>query len=545
MARNGDNPALWDGSRWLSFGELRELASRAGGYLRGLGAQDQDRVLIACSNSPEFRVLELAVICEGMVRVALSSRLHVQEIIRIAADCDARIVVCDADRASGLAEALQQRGGIQPTIVAVGETRDAPRTAGPDPSGTNPPAGPIHRFDIGGLRRHGTSTSSPTTGSSDLVMLMYSSGSTGQPKAIPVTNRAWIAQTTLAGVCLPPIGPGDVVLAAAPMSHFGGSIGLDCTVRGAATVTMSTFRPADVFEAMERHFVTVLPLIPVMLRDLALAPEAAPQPQTRAVPYGGSGVSVDTLALAEKLFPGALHQFYGLAEALAPIASLSGAEHSRAVQRLGDPSTAEDANRVLSSAGRPLAEVEVRIGPRGDTREGPQEIYVRGDTVMTGYLGHAQEPAISAGSWFPTGDLGTLSADGLLTIAGRAKETIITGGFNVQPSEVEKVIEQLPGVAAAAVLGMPHPRWGEAVTAFVERSPRTGPAPQIEALDITAFCRAHLADYKKPKSVTFVDRLPRNSTGKIDRSALRNALAERGGDQSEPHTQGKEASCRL
>lgn len=538
MSRNQNNPALWDGTKWLSFHELHSLVIRAGGYLRSLGAKTQDRVVIACSNSPEFRILELAVIVEGMVRVALSARLHPREIASIAADSGASVVICDPRQALAIAGCLRREPAIPPALVAVGTVgQDSEPVVSPSLLAEEfPVAGvPFHGLTIDRLQHYAGSPQRPTIAASDTVMLMYSSGTTGTPKGIPVTHEAWMAQTTLAGVCLPPIGPHDVVLAVAPMSHFGGSIGLDCTIRGAATVTMADFKPQEIFESIDKHAVTVLPLIPIMLRDLSLSPAATPRPQLRAVPYGGSGISVDTLIMAEKLFPGALHQFYGLAEALAPISSLSGAEHSRAVERHGDLQSRDEAIRILSSAGRPLAEIEVRIGDPGEPAAGNREIFVRGKTVMQGYVGQAKESASNlANGWFATGDLGTVNADGYLMIAGRASQTIISGGFNVHPAEVERIIEQLPGVAAAVVIGLPHDRWGEAVTAIIERGTVNDAQDPIQAADVASICLSHLASYKKPKTVFFVDRLPRNSTGKIDRAAIDlTSLCE----EPQPHSQ--------
>ncbi|MBU3869125.1 AMP-binding protein, partial [Streptomyces sp. 4503] len=352
----------------------------------------------------------------------------------------------------------------------------------------------------------------PAPAPADLAMLMYSSGTTGRPKGAIVTHGSWVAQTTRALGELPPIGLGDVVLAVAPMSHFGGSIGLDCAVRGAATVTMPHFDARAVLEAVETFGVTVLPLAPIMLERVARAAGGAARAPhgVRSVPYGGSPIGAEALELAECVFPGALTQFYGLAEALAPLTVLSPADHASGVPgRLG-------------SAGRPVTGVALRLVG--------EEIVVRADTVTTGYWNRPELTAeVLREGWFHTGDLARVDADGYVHLVGRSSEMIVTGGFNVYPAEVERVIARVDGVREAAVVGMPHPVWGEGVTAAVvlDDGRRTGTPGEDVLAAIAHACAAALADYKKPVAVHAVPGIPRNAAGKTDRKTLRQTLSDR------------------
>ncbi|GAA2069328.1 long-chain fatty acid--CoA ligase [Streptomyces albiaxialis] len=495
------HPATGSAAGWLTFAQVAELARTAVARLAVLGAGPGDRVVLALPNSVLLRVLDRAVLGSGLVRVALSPRLHPREIAGIAADCGARVVCCTPGAEQAVRAALAH-AGASAAVTACAD--DAPgRTGSPvltpavlAAASTPPPPG------------------WPAPAPADIAMLMYSSGTTGRPKGVVVTHGTWAAQTVRALGVLPPVGPGDVVLAVAPMSHFGGSIGLDCAVSGAATVTMSRFDAGAVLDAVEAYGVTVLPLAPVMLERIAraAAPRTAPVPGIRAVPYGGSPLGAEALAPAAEVFPGALTQFYGLAEALAPLTVLAPADHDSGVPGR------------LASAGRVADGVELRLADG--------EIEVRGDTVMAGYWNRPELTAAAfRDGWFRTGDLAEIDADGYVRLTGRSGETIVTGGFNVQPAEVERVLAPVAGVREAAVVGLPHPEWGEGVTAAVvlDGGPRTGTPGEDVLAALARACAGALAGYKKPVAVHAVPEIPRNAAGKTDRAALRKLLTGRSG----------------
>ncbi|WP_406348643.1 acyl--CoA ligase [Streptomyces sp. NBC_00144] len=516
----GDRPALRSAPAgpgracdWLTFSEVAELAGAAIAHLVEHGAAFGDRVVLALPNSMVLRILDRAVLGSGLVRVALSPRLHAREIADIALDCGARAVCCSPGAAEEIGAALT---AVESAAVVIGCADGTPHpglppaTLTPASLAASPPSPPVTPRPTASR----TGAPWPAPAPSDIAMLMYSSGTTGRPKGAVVTHRTWVAQTRRALRALPLAGPGDVVLAVAPMSHFGGSIGLDCAVNGAATVTMSRFEPRAVLEAVERYGVTVLPLAPIMLERLAHAAVgvAGPLRGVRVVPYGGSPISAESLALAEKLFPGALTQFYGLAEALAPLTVLSPADHATGVPGR------------LASAGRVSTGVELRLVDG--------EIVVRSDTVMTGYWNRPElTAAVLSDGWFRTGDLAHLDPDGYVHLNGRSSDMIVTGGFNVHPAEVERVIAGVPGIRDVAVVGMPHPVWGEGVTAAVVLDgDRWGAADDVADRDvilagINRACRSAIAGYKKPVAVHRIPEIPRNAAGKTDRKALRHLLS--------------------
>ncbi len=514
---------------WWTFAELARVTTLLTDGLRDLGVRRGDRVVAALDNRPELVALDHAIWRLGAVRVALSARLHGAEVAWIAGDCEARLVLCEGRHL----DAVDGRSAWPAASVVRSLPPDGPYAltdalgvAVPDVSGAD------------GSRGHDDPVTVSATAvgirPDDVAALMYTSGSTGRPKGAIATHRAWVAMMTALAAELPPVGPGNVVLHVAPMSHFGGAVGHACTFRGAAVVTMPRFAPQRVLDALRTQDVTVLPLVPTMLRALVERVEAAGggeggegrplptpvAPHLRAIAYGGSASSPELLHRAGHVFGEVLHQFYGSSEAMVPLTALSARDHVVPED--------EPLPRRLGSAGRPtpLSDVRLVTADGTDARTGTVgEIVVRGPTVSPGYWTPGQPrdavdapgPPPPGPGWFATGDLGVLDEDGYLYVVDRAKELIVTGGFTVYPREVERVIETLDPVADVAVVGIPHERWGEGVAALVV----VRPDATLTADEVVDVCRAHLADFKKPVHVEFVTALPHTSTGKVDRSALR------------------------
>ncbi|WP_135458789.1 class I adenylate-forming enzyme family protein [Mycobacterium sp. DL99] len=480
--------------QWLTFSDVGERARTATALFAEHGAGSGDRVMLVLPNSMILRILERAVLGSGLVRVALSPRLHPREIAAIALDCEARIVCCTNETRNAIATALEEVRWSAALFVC--DDQPSPGTVSPASLKARPTAPELDW---------------PAPEPDDIAMLMYSSGTTGAPKGAVVTHRSWVAQTNRALDQLPPLGPEDVVLAVAPMTHFGGSIGLDSAVCGAATVTMATFEPQSVLEAIDAFKVTVMPLAPVMLERIArtaVQSHCVPA-RLRVIPYGGSPISREALQLAHRTFPGTLVQFYGLAEALAPLTVLTPDDHSPAhPERLG-------------TAGQICRGVQLRIVD--------DEIVVRADTVMQKYWNRPELTAeVLSGGWFHTGDLARVDHDGYVHLLGRRTDVIISGGFNVHPAEVERVLAGLDEIREAGVVGLPHHEWGEGVTAAVVLEPASRGLDHQRLSDrIAEACAQHIAGYKKPVAVHIVDGLPRNAAGKLDRAALRHRLSHR------------------
>jgi acyl-CoA synthetase (AMP-forming)/AMP-acid ligase II len=297
------------------------------------------------------------------------------------------------------------------------------------------------------------------------------------------------------------------------MAHFGGSISLDATVMGCSTVTLRKFDPLEVIRAVEAHGITVLPLAPVMLTRLVaeVRRRGEPAPPIRRIPYGGSPMEPSDRVDAAITFPGALTQFYGLAEALAPLAILTPAEHDRGVEVF-----AEEPG-WLSSAGRLQPHVEARLSSG--------ELLVRTPTLMSGYWNREDltRAVLDEFGWLRTGDLAEFDEHDLLHVLGRTDDVIISGGFNILPGELERAMAGDPCIAEVAVAGVRDERWGRAAHAFVVLVDGCGSDGLLDRL--VQRCQRSLADFKKPVAVHIVPTIPRNLAGKVNRRALV-ALAE-------------------
>jgi acyl-CoA synthetase (AMP-forming)/AMP-acid ligase II len=472
----------------LTYAQVREDAHRAAAWLHAAGLKAGDRVVLAFDNRPEMVALERALAWWGFVRVAVSARLHPKEIAYIVDDCAAAAVFCEPR----LAEGVRARGIV---LVASARCEAAPHT-------------------LADVFTQGAQLQAPPRAHIEpqaLCSLMYTSGTTGRPKGAMNTHGAWHAMATNLRAILPPVGPGDVLLHAAPMSHFSGSVSSAYAASGAAIATLARFDPRCVVEQVKKVRATCMPMVPTMLNDLvrAMKDSGARMPaHLNVIPYGGSPIATRALIDARAALGPVLLQIYGASEALIPVTSLSPQAHAA-----GD----REAQR-LASAGVPHPRVALRLD---DAVDGVGEICVRGANVTHGYWNRPAETAdvLDDHGWYRTGDLGRIDEDGHVAIVGRKREMLISGGFNIYPAEVERVIADLDGVREVAVVGAPHPRWGEAVSAYIVREQG---APLTEQ-DVIDGCLAQLASYKKPLHVAFVDALPRTTTGKVDKLTLKDS----------------------
>lgn len=479
----------------MSYAELGQAARCFAGGLSELGARPGDRVVVLSANRPEFFVVDHGIAAGGYVRVPLSTRLHAREVAAIARDCEPGVVVVDAERQAGVVEALRD-AGLATRVVAL-----------------DPGAG---KADATYEELLGASAISPTRPDpEDLAWLPYTSGTTGEPKGVMLSHRAILACARNLMAELPAIETDDVVLHVAPLSHLSGYTGVAYTLRGAGQMTMRSFKPEATLAAVSEHRVTVLPMVPTMLNMLlpALETERWDTSSLHTILYAGSAIAPARLARLVKHLGEVFVQAYGLSEIPFPIAALSKRSHRFDID--------QELPARLGSAGRVSPFVAVRIvGPDGrEVPPGEQgEIHARSDTAMSGYWKRpgATADTLLKGGWVATGDVGRLE-DGYLHIVDRKKDMIVSGGFNVFPAEIENVISTLDAVAEVAVIGVPDQRWGETVKALVV--PEKGKSVTVE--DVDRVCRENIAAYKRPRSVEFLDHLPKTGSGKIQRHELR------------------------
>ncbi|MBV7586231.1 AMP-binding protein [Pseudomonas sp. PDM33] len=351
----------------------------------------------------------------------------------------------------------------------------------------------------------------------DVIWVGPTGGTTGLPKGVMNTHRS--VQTSFAHFMINTPYPADirpVNLAAAPMTHTAGMLSFPCTARGGTVVVITKPDPQLLLAAIPQYKVTEFFLPPTVIYRLLDIPELNKKvdfSSLRYFLYGAAPMSVEKLRQAIEVFGPVMMEGYGQTEAPGAIAHLTPGEH------FVDGAIAS--NERLSSVGRPnpLIRVEImsddnQILPQGETGE----ICVRGDLIMKGYYKDPQKTAETIiDGWLHTGDIGHLDADGYLHITDRKKDMIISGGFNVYPSEVEQVLWGHPAVQDCAVIGVPDEKWGESVKAVVELA--TGQS--VSAEELIALCKERLGSVKAPKTVDFIDALPRSPVGKVLKKDLR------------------------
>jgi len=348
------------------------------------------------------------------------------------------------------------------------------------------------------------------------VSIMSSGGTTGSPKGILLTEGSWSMSVATLEAHYPEEFP--VCLVAAPISHAAGTLALSLFGRGTKFVILPSFEPRGVMQAIQTHRVTQLFLPPTAVYMMLADPAHVEYDYSslRHFMYAGAPMSTQKLREAVQAFGPILTQFYGQMECPTAITCLTADHHSQA---LDDPEKA----KWLFSAGQPTKYVRVEfmdpdgnllpVGERG-------EIVVRSQVVFSGYVGAAESASNQSDGWHHTGDIGYRDAEGFVYIVDRLRDVIISGGFNVYPTEVEQVILSHRSVRDCAVVGAPDEKWGEAVTAVVELKD----GQSLTEDELIGFCRQSLSGVKAPKSVLFVDALPRSPVGKVLRRAVRDGF---------------------
>jgi len=458
--------------RSLTWSELDRQVSAVGAGLAAHGLVAGHRVALMAPNSVEFVVAYFAVLRAGFVAVPINPQLTDTELRAVLQDSGARVLIASHD--PGL-----------PGVHWVPCTPDGLR-------------------ELADVRP--TPVSSPQDAET-LAALLYTAGTSGEPKAVMLTHRALLAHLRHLEA-LDVVGPDTVVAAVLPLFHvFGLNAVLGSWVgSGGRLVIMDGFD--GFFDVLAAEQVTNLPLAPVLLDKIITDERSAGGLGSLSTVISGAAPLPEDLRTAFTERTGLrVEQGYGLTEA-APGVSAT----------LGGPLLGP------GHVGRPLPGVEIRIGDGSDLTE-PGEIAIRGDNLFSGYWPDGRDGPDPEG-WFRTGDIGYL-LDGELFLVDRSRELIIVNGFNVYPAEVEQAVAELDGVESVAVLGHPDPATGERVVAFV-----TGIGLTVEAVE--AHCAGRLAKFKRPSMITLVDELPRGATGKVQKGQLRLAL---GPDQSATESQ--------
>lgn len=495
----GHRPAvLGPGGQIQSWGEFVQSVARAAGMLAALGLRPGDRFGLIGRNSQLLFELMHAGYWYGAIPVPLNVRLAPAELAEILADAQVSLVAADAAHARAFLDAPLRRwadrllhldvagqGGCGSYMQLLAASQPAAAT---DPHEDQP------------------------------AVLLYTGGTTGRSKGVPLTHRNVVAnalQITSALGCR----EDDVYLHVAPMFHSADLIATAVTLHGGAHGFLPQFTPLDFARAVQTTGATRTMLAPTMLLAILDDDAAAqePMPTLRQLFYGSAPMAKPAIVRAMQRFPDVqLWQGYGLTETSPLLTVLSMDGHRQA---LANPGSGR-----LESAGQPLPGVDLRIaGPDGAALPPGQvgEVWARGPNVTSGYHGGAGEDAF-AGGWFRTGDIGRLDAAGFLTLLDRVKDMVITGGENVYSIEVESALLQHPAVREAAVIGVPDPRFGEALLAVVACQPGAG----LDVDSMVGHCRGLIGGYKIPRRLQLVDALPRTALGKVNKPALRKRFGE-------------------
>jgi len=494
-----DRLAIAHGPQKSTYARLNSRANRLANALSHLGIKQGDNIALLQYNYPETYESLFACFKLGCGAVPINFRLHPKEFAFIIDHSQAKAVILSPEFNESILEVRESIPNVRHLITlsrAQGELQD------------------YESLLSGGSDRFTDANVEPD----DLAWLFYTSGTTGLPKGAMLTHRNLVAMTMnfYADIC-PGFGPDDVALHAAPLSHGSGLYGLPNIGKGAANIILESksFDPELVFKTIQDHRVTNMFGAPTMVKLLidSAAVGRYDHGSMKALNYGGAPMLVEDLKEAMRKLGPCLVQLFGQAESPMTITYLSHRDHVLD----GTP----DQMRRLASAGIPRTDVEVKIFDREDRELPPGEmgeIVTRSDLVMKGYWRNPEATVETLRKgWLHTGDMGYLDEGGYLFIMDRSKDMIITGGENVYPREIEEVIVRHPAVREVAVIGVPDEKWGEAIKAVVSLNPGK-PATEEELI---AFCKDNMASYKKPKSVDFVDELPKNNYGKILKRELR------------------------
>ncbi len=501
-AATPDLPAIIETDDVTTFAELDATSSRVAQALRGDGVRPGDRVCYIGENAPSFLAVLYGASKAGAVPTALNVRLAVPEVEYILGNSRPSVVVLGRGQ-DRLAPAATAAPGVSRVVCLSGAT---PGTVGYDEwlDGIDP-TDPGHRRDP-----------------DETALMFYSSGTTGRPKGIELTG-ANLGQAIAPMQYLLELDTSSVALAPVPFFHISGlALSVVSIVNGSALLLVSPGSPADLLRILQEYAVTHAVAVPTVIQHLLALPEArtADWSRLRYLVYGASPMPEPLLREATEVLGCRFLQSYGLTESTGGVTMLSPEDH-----RPG-PGTAQR----LRSVGRPMPNVPLRIVDPVTLEDLPPgrrgEVLIGGGQVMRRYWDDPEGTAavLTPDGWLRTGDGGSMDTDGYLYLHDRLKDMIVSGGENVYPAEVESVLTGHPGVSQVAVVGVPSARWGEAPLAVVVRAA----TPEGQALDeegLIAWSREHLAHFKCPAAVRFVDALPVNASGKLLKTELRRRFA--------------------
>ncbi|MEO7339106.1 MAG: long-chain-fatty-acid--CoA ligase [Caldimonas sp.] len=490
--RQPDAVAITFGGTDLTWAGLAERVRRNAAAQRAAGLVPGDRVAVLDLNHPSCLELTLACAQVGTANAVVNFRLAPPEIVFVINDAKARILFVGPEFAAAV-EKMRDHLPTVERVIRVGGAEDEYEAwlAAQEPDARVHPAAP-----------------------GDCFIQLYTSGTTGFPKGAMLTHRSMLAHSRNASDGQD-LGSDSRVQIAMPLFHVGGtSYALIAINAGAHLFMMRMPDPAAALAMLEADKITHTFYVPALMAAMNQVPGAGERDYSalKALSYGASPMPLPVMRASLKLFPGVMQQVYGMTEQSGMVSVLGPDDHA-------DPAVAHR----LVSAGKPIhgVEIEIRdpatgeIVPIGE----PGEIWVRSEQVMGGYWGRpeATKATITEDGWLRSGDGGHVDADGYVYVTDRIKDMIISGGENIYPAEIERVLAEHPSLQDVAVIGVPDERWGEVPKAVVVAKP----GATVDTDDVLAWCRERIAAFKCPKTIDVVAELPRNPTGKVLKKDLR------------------------
>ncbi|MCW2616741.1 MAG: o-succinylbenzoate--CoA ligase [Frankiales bacterium] len=489
-----DRTAVVDGDRRLSYREMHELATRVANGLGALGVQPGERVGLLLPNCLEFIPSQHGIWKAGAVLVQMPARASAATHAANLEQTGATTLVYDSHFEDVAQEVLAACSNIK-TVVRLGDS-------------------PLEGVTDYATFFAGQPTTAPavTVDEHDEAFVLFTSGSTGEPKGVVNSHFTWAHYSITAGLEIGDIRPGEIFAHGAPLTHFTQIFVMPTFLRGGTNVMLPGLDVDGLLTAIQKERVSATAVVPTIIYMLLDHPSRADYDLSslNTIIYAGSPIAPDRLRVALDVLGPIFVQTYAGTEP-GYVSCLRKEDHR--------VDTEQDVAR-LASAGRPIPYVKVCIQDDADNVLAPGEtgeICSKQLGQMLGYVDASRNAEAVRDGWVHTGDIGYLDADGFLYLVDRKKDMVVSGGFNVFPRQVEDVLATHPAVAMSAVVGIPHEKWGEAVHAFVVLKDGAQASPE----ELTALVKAGLGGVAAPKSIDFRTELPVNPAGKVDKKALR------------------------
>ncbi len=490
----------------VTYRQMGDAAYRLANAFRELGVQKGERVAFLMANCPEYIFTEFALAKIGAVRVPLAVALSSDDHVYMMNHSEAAVLVYHEKLTPRVLAMLPQLQTVR-CFVCVSS----------DPA--NVPAGHHHLQAL--LASHSSEPTHSEVSENDLCGIYYTGGTTGKPKGVMLSHRAWVNAVMLEMLELG-LGRDEVFAYMTPMTHAGGVLILPVLLRRGVCLILEAFNPALFLEQTQKHRVTASMFVPTMLYLLLDYPDWANYDtrSLRCILYGAAPIAPERLKQGIERYGPIFAQFYGQTESPMILTALPKEEHV-----IGD---VQRERQVLSSCGRATMTTQIRLIDEAGQDVAPGEvgeIFARSTFMMDGYYKDPEKTAAAIeNGWLHTGDMARRDEEGFLYIVDRAKDMIITGGFNVFPREVEDVLFEHPAVKQAAVIGVPDDKWGEAVKAIVVLHPGAA----VTEAELIQHVKNRKGGTMAPKTVEFWESIPLTNLGKLDKKKIR-----------EPYWQGR------